>query len=93
MDYHRGLLRQRGHGFFRPLLKLGLPLVGSAVAPLLGDLAGGLLKHRQKGSGFVTNALKTGAKHGIVVAGNAALIIKEHFCKGLGDTVPEHLET
>lgn len=44
MDYHRGLLRQRGHGFFRPLLKLGLPLVGSAVAPLLGDLAGGLLK-------------------------------------------------
>lgn len=73
MDYHRGLLRQRGHGFLGPFLKLGLPLVGSAVAPLLGDLAGGLLKHRQKGSGFVTNALKTGAKHGIVVAGNAAL--------------------
>lgn len=76
MDYHRGLLRQRGHGFLGPLLKLGLPLVGSAVAPLLGDLAGGLLKkikHRQKGSGFVTNALKTGVKHGIVVAGNAAL--------------------
>lgn len=41
MDYHRGLLRQRGHGFLGPLLKLGLPLVGSAVAPLLGDLAGG----------------------------------------------------
>lgn len=75
MDYHRGLLRQRGHGFLGPLLKLGLPLVGSAVVPLLGDLAGGLLKkirHRQKGSGFVTNALKTGVKHGIVVAGNAA---------------------
>lgn len=34
-----------------------------------------------------------GVKHGIVVAGNAALIIKEHFCKGLGETVPEHLET
>lgn len=44
MDYHRGLLRQRGHGFLGPLLKLGLPLVGSAVAPLLGDLAGGVGK-------------------------------------------------
>lgn len=76
MDYHRGLLRQRGHGFLGPLLKLGLPLVGSAVAPLLGDLAGGLvkkIKHRQKGSGFVTNALKTAAKHGILVTGNAAI--------------------
>lgn len=41
MDYHRGLLRQRGHGFLGPLLKLGLPLVRSAVAPLLGYLAGG----------------------------------------------------
>lgn len=30
-------------------------------------------KHRQKGSGFVTNALKTGAKHGILVTGNDAL--------------------
>lgn len=89
MDYHRGLLRQRGHGFLGPLLKLGLPLVGSAVVPLLGDLAGGLLKkirHRQKGRGFVTNALKTGVKHGIVVAGNAAfdsLNNKGTFLQGL----------
>lgn len=30
--------------FFEPLLKLGLSLVGSAVAPLLGDLAGGVGK-------------------------------------------------
>lgn len=89
MDYHRGLLRRRGHGFLGPLLKLGLPLVGSAVAPLLGDLAGGLvkkIKHRQKGSGFVTNALKTAAKHGILVTGNAAidsLNNKGKFMQGL----------
>lgn len=68
MEYHRGLLRQRGHGIFGTLLKIGGPLIGGALAPLLGDVAGGLLKKvipGQKGKGFVTDALRTAAKHGI----------------------------
>lgn len=35
-----------GSNALGPLSKLGLPLVGSAVAPLLGDLAGGLVKKK-----------------------------------------------
>lgn len=76
MEYHRGLLRQRGHGIFGTLLKIGGPLVGGALAPLLGDVAGGLLKKvipGQKGKGFVTDALRTAAKHGIHVTSRAAI--------------------
>ena len=85
MVYHRGLLRQRGHGIFGILLKIGGPLIGGALAPLLGDVAGGSLKKvipGQKGKGFVNDALRTadlmkkGVRHlpGLMKTGARALL-------------------
>ena len=76
MEYHRGLLRERGHGIFGTLLKIGGPLIGGALDPLLGDVADGLLKkviYGQRGKGFVNDALRTAAKHGIQVTSRAAI--------------------
>lgn len=44
MEVHRGLLRQRGHGLIETLLKVGVPVIGSVVAPLIGDAAGRFIK-------------------------------------------------
>ena len=59
MEVHGGLLRQRGHGLLGILLKVRVPVIGSAVAPLIGDAAVGLIKKiRQKGRGFLGDTLK-----------------------------------
>lgn len=81
-SYHQGVLRQKGFGIpVGALLKIGAPLVSSVLAPVIGDLVGGLIK-KQRGRGFVRDALKsatlnralrTGAKHGIYITGNAAI--------------------
>lgn len=74
MEYYHGLLRHRVHGIFA--LKIGDPLIGGALAPLLGDVAGGLLKKvipGHKGKSFVNDAFRTAAKHGIQVTSRAAV--------------------
>ena len=87
--YHRGLLRQRGHGIFGTLLKIGDPLIGGALAPLLGDVAGGVLKKvipGQKGKRFLNNALRTAAKHVIPMTRRVAVDLldkKGTFVQGL----------
>ena len=51
-------------------MKIGVPLIGETLAPLLRDVAGGLLKKAipgQNGKSFVNDALRTAAKYGIHV--------------------------
>ena len=77
MVYYRGLLRQQVHGIFGTFLKIGGPLIGEALALLLRDVAGGLLKKAirgQNGKGFVNDALRTADKHGIHVTIRANVV-------------------
>lgn len=62
-DYHRGLLRQKGFGLVGSLLKIGGPLVSSILAPVVADLAGGLIRKKlsQRGRGLVRDTLKRGS--------------------------------
>lgn len=48
MDVYSGLLRQKGHGGLGTLLKLGGSVAASALAPLLGDFVGGLIRKKKK---------------------------------------------
>ena len=58
MQYHRGLLRQRGHGGWGGLLRIGGKLVSKIAAPLVGQMVSGLLggnsqANSQTGQGIV----------------------------------------
>lgn len=55
--YHRGVLRQKGFGIpVGALLKIGGPLLSGVLAPVVGDLVGGLIK-KQRGRGIPVGAL------------------------------------
>lgn len=87
MDVYSGLLRQKGHGGLGTLLKLGGSVAASALAPLLGDFVGGLIrkkKNKQTGRGFVTDALKQGFN-----------VSKNAFMRGVGvrDALTQGLNT
>lgn len=48
MDVYSGLLHQKGHGGLGTLLKLGGSVAASALAPLVGDFVGGLIRKKKK---------------------------------------------
>lgn len=73
LDYHRGLLRQKGFGGLGTLLKIGGPLISGAVAPLIGDLIGGLIQ-KQRGRGGLGAFLKIG---GPLISGAVAPLLQD----------------
>lgn len=59
-DYHRGLLRQKEVGFVGSLLRIGGPLVTSALEPVIEEVLRGLVRKKQTGEGITGDVLKGG---------------------------------
>ena len=94
--YHKGLLRQKGHGFLGSLFKVAAPLVSNLVGGLLGQQQApppppGYYppQNYQRGEGFFTDLLKTGAKHALTAAARTGLDVLENK-RSLKDAVKTH---
>ena len=96
--YHKGLLRQKGHGFLGSLFKVAAPLVSNLVGGLLGGAQQqppppppGYYppQNYQRGEGFFTDLLKTGAKHALTAAARTGLDVLENK-RSLKDAVKTH---
>jgi hypothetical protein len=62
MQYHRGLLHQRGHGWgalAKIAAKVAAPVIGQVVGGLLGGVQGGTQQGIQTGHGAMDNFLNT----------------------------------
>ena len=86
MEVHRGLLRQRGHGLLGTLLKMGVPMIGSTVAPLIGDAARGLIKKiRQKESGTIGDSVRGLVRKGLH---KGIIAVHDRAMKAAGNKAP-----
>lgn len=61
-DYHRGLLRQKEVGFVGSLLRIGGPLVTSALEPVIEEVLRGLVKKNKQEKESLVMSLKEDMK-------------------------------
>ena len=97
MQYHRGLLRQSGHGWggiLKTIGKFATPIIGQVVGGLLGGAPtqqqqgyGGSVP--QSGRGFFTDLLKSGAKSVLTAAAKTGLDVLENK-RSLKDALKTH---
>ena len=97
MQYHRGLLRQSGHGWggiLKTVGKFATPIIGQVVGGLLGGALtqpqqgyGGSVP--QSGRGLFTDLLKSGAKSVLTAAAKTGLDVLENK-RSLKDALKTH---